>query len=146
MCSWWFVNTEETFALLLSKVSPNPPIMLREHNYNKSTVYTSVQLRVRDGTRLEALRELLIYYHMRRKSGEKKIGIKILSTLLAVRIKSWLLQTRYLEIHFLQHPTLPSEYKPPRSLSCNYYRRLPAALCWLETPKHHYPPTLKWCF
>lgn len=88
MCSWWFVNTEETFALLLSKVSPNPPIMLREHNYNKSTVYTSVQLRVRDGTRLEALRELLIYYHMRRKSGEKKIGIKILSTLLAVRIKS----------------------------------------------------------
>ena len=86
MCSWWFVNTEETFALLLSKVSPNP--LLRERNYNKRTVYTSVQLSVRDGTRLKALRELLIYYHMRGKSGGKKIGIKILSTLLAVRIKS----------------------------------------------------------
>lgn len=72
MCSWWFVNTEETFALLLSKVPPNPSIMLRECNCNKSTVQTSVQLSVRDGTRLEALRKLLIYYHMRGKSRKKK--------------------------------------------------------------------------
>lgn len=78
MCSWWFVNTEETFALLLSKVPPNPSIMLREHNYNKSTVYACVQL---------SIGAVNVSPHEREEWG-KKIGIKILSTLLAARIKS----------------------------------------------------------